>query len=99
MKRSKLSSEEVQNELSKVSGWTPRDLKLYRKFEFRDFKEAFEFMTKVAAEAEVLDHHPDWKNVYNRVEVELNTHDLGGISSLDFALAAKMDQIFKAQTA
>ncbi len=95
MKRIKLSADEIQSELSKTKGWDVKNQKLYRKFEFKNFKEAFQFMTLVAVEAEKLDHHPDWKNVYNRVEVELNTHDLGGISSLDFALASKMNQIFQ----
>lgn len=97
MKRLKLSSDEVTEEISKITGWSIRNQKLYRQFHFKDFKEAFRFMTRVAVEAERMDHHPDWKNVYNRIEVELNTHDLGGISNLDFDLAIRMNEIFESK--
>ncbi len=98
MPRVKLSDSEIAQQLPKIPGWSHRSQRLYRQFLFRDFKEAFKFMTAVAVEAEALDHHPDWKNVYNRVEVELNTHDLGGISALDFDLAQKMEAIFASLT-
>ena len=65
---------------------------IVRTFQFRDFNAAFGFMTRVALAAEKLDHHPEWFNVYNRVEVLLSTHDADGVTSLDIALAAIMDE-------
>ena len=61
------------------ASWIEKDNSLYRKFEFKDFKAAFAFMNKVAAEAEKLNHHPLWTNMYNKVEIWLNTHDAGDI--------------------
>lgn len=66
---------------------------LQKTFTFPDFAAAFAFMTQVAAEAERMNHHPDWRNVWNRVDVRLNTHDAGGITELDFRLAAAMDRL------
>jgi 4a-hydroxytetrahydrobiopterin dehydratase len=71
--------------------WTIQDGKLQKTFLFHDFREAFAFMTRVAEVAEVLDHHPDWRNVYNRVQVVLSTHDVDGITELDFSLAEVME--------
>jgi 4a-hydroxytetrahydrobiopterin dehydratase len=74
--------------------WTEEDNKLYRKFKFKNFSEAFAFMTRVALEAEKMDHHPEWKNVYNTVEVWLSTHDAGDIvTEKDKKLAKKIDAI------
>ncbi len=73
--------------------WRPaagRDA-LTRSFEFADFTEAFGFMTKVALQAEKMDHHPEWSNVYNRVEITLTTHDCKGLSARDVALAKAID--------
>lgn len=63
-----------------------------RSFRFRDFNEAFGFMTRVALVAEKMNHHPEWSNVYGQVDVTLATHDAGGLTTLDFKLARKMDQ-------
>ena len=93
----KLSTEEVSLALSKRTNWVLREEKLYREFEFADFSEAFGFMARCALVAESLDHHPEWFNVYNRVEVHLSTHDAGGLTSLDFDLAEKMDTIAKSK--
>ena len=72
--------------------WQERNNQLYRAFSFKDFKEAFSFMTKVALIAEKMDHHPNWTNVYNKVEIYLNTHDAGDIiTEKDHALAAAID--------
>jgi len=72
--------------------WTEQDNKLYRKFQFKNFSEAFAFMTRVALEAEKMDHHPLWTNVYNTVEVWLSTHSAGDIvTEKDRQLAKKMD--------
>jgi 4a-hydroxytetrahydrobiopterin dehydratase len=74
--------------------WTEQDNKLYRKFSFKDFNEAFAFMTRVALIAEKMDHHPLWTNVYNTVEVWLSTHDAGDIiTDKDRKLAGKIDAI------
>jgi len=74
--------------------WTEKDNKLTKTFKFKDFPEAFSFMTRVAFIAEKMNHHPDWRNVYNTVEISLNTHDAGGvITDRDKNLAEKIDQI------
>lgn len=76
--------------------WQEEQNKLYRKFEFSNFSEAFAFMTRVALEAEKMNHHPEWKNVYNTVEVWLSTHDAGDIvTEKDHKLAKKIDGIVK----
>ena len=73
--------------------WEEQNNSLYRKFQFKNFSEAFAFMTRVAMEAEKADHHPKWTNVYNSVEVWLSTHDAGDIvTSKDHALAKKIDE-------
>lgn len=74
-------------------GWHLNDGKLRRIYQFENFIEAFGFMTQVALVAEKADHHPEWFNVYNRVVVDLTTHDAGGISLRDFELAATMEQL------
>lgn len=86
----RLSDEEITDRLQRVPGWTPVAGKLQRSFEFPDFSAAFGFMTRAALIAETLDHHPEWSNVYNRVEIQLTTHDAGGISQLDFELALRI---------
>ncbi|HEY6902553.1 MAG TPA: 4a-hydroxytetrahydrobiopterin dehydratase [Puia sp.] len=74
--------------------WEEKNNTLYRKFEFRNFSEAFAFMTRVALEAEKMDHHPLWTNVYNRVEISLSTHDAGDIvTEKDKKLAKKIDAL------
>ena len=76
--------------------WKEAGDKLYRKFEFKDFSEAFAFMTRVALEAEKLNHHPEWKNVYNSVEFWLSTHDAGDkVTGKDHELASKIDALVK----
>ena len=74
--------------------WTEKDNKLYRKFQFKDFNEAFAFMTRVAMEAEKMNHHPLWTNVWNTVEIWLSTHDAGDIvTEKDRKLADKIDKL------
>lgn len=74
--------------------WTETDNKLYRKFEFANFSEAFAFMTRVAMEAEKMNHHPLWTNVWNRVEIWLSTHDAGDIvTEKDKKLAERVDKL------
>ncbi|WP_368501904.1 4a-hydroxytetrahydrobiopterin dehydratase [Flavitalea sp. BT771] len=77
-----------------MSMWEEKNNSLYSKFEFKDFSEAFAFMTRVALAAEKMDHHPLWTNVYNQVEIWLSTHDAGNIvTDKDRALAKKIDKI------
>lgn len=74
--------------------WTEENNRLKKSFQFRDFKEAFGFMTRVALVAEKMDHHPYWTNVYNRVSIELSTHDAGDVvTDLDRKLAAAIDTL------
>jgi 4a-hydroxytetrahydrobiopterin dehydratase len=89
----RLDTAEIGRRLERLPGWEIRDGKLHRDFTFSDFAEAFRFMTEVATEAEQLQHHPDWCNVYNRVSVDLSTHDVGGITALDFELAWRAQRV------
>lgn len=91
----KLTTDEIAQELGQLQGWElAQDGDAIKKgFVFQDFTEAFAFMTRAALIAEKLDHHPDWSNVYNRVEVRLNTHDAGGLTAKDFTLAQAIDGI------
>ena len=74
--------------------WEEKNDQLYRKFEFKDFSEAFAFMTRVALEAEKMDHHPLWTNVYNKLEIWLSTHDAGNtVTDKDRKLAKKIDAL------
>lgn len=86
--------DEVQTQLDiKKLKWELKDGKIHRSFEFKDFYEAFAFMTQVAIYAEKINHHPEWFNGYNKVLVALTTHDFGGgISNFDLKLAAKMEE-------
>ncbi len=83
----RLSNEQINNELKSLNGWIIKNGKLHKEFTFGDFVEAFSFMTKVALHAEKMNHHPEWFNVYNRVTVDLMTHDAGGITSNDVEIA------------
>jgi 4a-hydroxytetrahydrobiopterin dehydratase len=91
----KLSEEDVTGGLSDLPGWSLAKDKLRREFKFANFIEAFGFMTSAAIEAEKMNHHPEWFNVYNKVVVDLTTHDAGGITELDFELARKMNDLSK----
>jgi 4a-hydroxytetrahydrobiopterin dehydratase len=89
----KLADHEIQARMNGLSGWKIQDGKLHREFEFTDFVGAFRFISGVALIAERMDHHPEWSNVYNRVVVDLTTHDAGGLTDLDFELAAAVDSL------
>lgn len=89
----KLDDREIQDGVSELSGWEVDDGKLYKKYEFTDFIEAFGFMTKAAMAIEKLNHHPEWFNVYNRVQVHLTTHEAGGITERDLELAKILDTL------
>ncbi len=89
----KLDKGQIHDAVEKLSGWSLENAKLHREFRFQDFNEAFGFMTRVALIAESMEHHPEWFNVWNRVVVDLSTHDAGGVTSLDIELAQKMNDI------
>lgn len=91
----RLSDQEIEDRLSKLGtiadqSWALKDGKLHISVEFSDFVTAFAFMTASAIHAEKMNHHPEWMNVYNRVDIDLTTHDAGGITDRDFKLAALM---------
>lgn len=90
----KLSEQETELAISKLKGWKVANGKLNHKFEFSNFIQAFGFMTKVAMEAEKLNHHPEWFNVYNKVIIDLVTHDVEGISDYDIRLASIVSQLY-----
>ncbi|WP_337269389.1 4a-hydroxytetrahydrobiopterin dehydratase [Oryzifoliimicrobium ureilyticus] len=94
MARRKFEEAEIKAELGKLHGWALADDagSINKQFAFSNFPEAFAFMTEVALTAEKLDHHPDWRNVYSRVDVSLSTHDVGGLTELDFKLAHAADR-------
>ena len=89
----KLDADQISAALANVPGWTVQEGKLHREFRFRDFNQAFGFMTRAALHAEAMDHHPEWFNVYSRVVVDLVTHDADGITLLDLSLASKMNEV------
>jgi 4a-hydroxytetrahydrobiopterin dehydratase len=86
----KLPAAELAKRVEELAQWSLREDKLYCKFVFANFVEAFGFMSRVALLAERMDHHPEWSNVYNRVEIYLTTHDAGGITARDFELAQRI---------
>ena len=89
----RLTDSEIEDALAGLDGWTLENGKLNRDFKFANFIEAFGFMTSVAIEAEKMNHHPEWCNVYSKVSVRLVTHSAGGITSLDVELARKMNAL------
>ncbi|MGK7957558.1 MAG: 4a-hydroxytetrahydrobiopterin dehydratase [Crocosphaera sp.] len=88
-----LSADQLKNALTQLDGWTEKDGKLHRQFQFNSFVEAFGFMSSVALVAESMGHHPEWFNVYNRVTIDLTTHDAGGITNKDLQLAKKANEL------
>jgi len=83
----RLSELEIKEELKQLSEWSVKNEKLHKEFKFDNFNQAFGFMTRAAMEIEKMNHHPEWFNVYNRITVELTTHDAGGITKNDVNLA------------
>ncbi|WP_026709225.1 4a-hydroxytetrahydrobiopterin dehydratase [Flavobacterium frigidarium] len=91
-----LSKQEIQDRMKEIDVlWVVEGKFIHREIIFKNFVEAFSFMTAVAIIAEKSDHHPNWKNVYNKVTIDLNTHDADGITIKDFQLAKGIDQIVK----
>ena len=89
----KLSSEQISEELKNLPGWSVKDEKLHKDFEFGDFNEAFGFMTRAAMHIEKMNHHPEWFNVYNKLTVDLTTHDAGGITENDINLTKILNSL------
>ena len=89
------SASEIRDHLTKMKNWKVEKGKLHRDLEFRSFEDALAFMVRASLDISKLDHHPEWYNVYNRVRIDLVTHDLGGISGYDFILAKKLDDAAK----
>lgn len=89
----KMNDESIDTALQKLEGWSRTADKpaIQKSFNFKDFNEAWAFMSRVALLAEQMNHHPEWFNVYNRVDVTLNTHDVGGVSENDIGMAEKMN--------
>ena len=93
MRTPKLTDTELQQALEALPGWSLEGGKLLRVYQFRDFVEAFAFMTASALRVQEMDHHPEWSNVYGTVRVELVTHDSGGVTARDAELAGKLEAI------
>ena len=92
-KPTKLTEAEISERLRGLPEWRIEAGKLHREYRFADFVEAFGFMTRGALAAEAVNHHPEWFNVYNRVRVDLTTHDAGGVSERDFELARRFERL------
>ena len=91
----RLSADEVAEHMKSLPNWEQRGERLVRTFRFPDFVGAFGWMTRVALVAEKMNHHPEWRNVYDTIDVELTTHDAGGLTVNDVRLAAEMDRLGK----
>ena len=89
----RLSQIDIDEELKKISGWNVVNEKLHKEFQFDSFNQAFGFMTRAAMEIEKMNHHPEWFNVYNRITIELTTHDAGGITKNDVNLAKILNSL------
>ena len=94
MKPYLLQDEELKELIAKIPEWEIKETQIEREFNFTNFIDAFSFMTKVALICEKYNHHPNWENVYSKVIITLNTHDLGGITDLDQTLALEINKIF-----
>ncbi|MFO7720169.1 MAG: 4a-hydroxytetrahydrobiopterin dehydratase [Gillisia sp.] len=92
----KLTEKEITDKLENLEGWDYLENALHTSFEFENFKEAFTLMTRIAFEAEAQQHHPDWSNVYNQLEIKLTTHDAGGVTEKDFKMANAIEAIVNA---
>ena len=89
----KLSQTDIDEELKSLPGWSVVNEKLHKEFQFDSFNQAFGFMTRAAMEIEKMNHHPEWFNVYNKITIELTTHDAGGITKNDINLAKILNSL------
>ena len=95
---SSLSNQQINLQLEDLPGWQREGNSIVKSYHFSDFIEAMSFMNQAAFHAEALEHHPEWRNTYNVVDVRLTTHDTGGITSLDIRLAKRMEHIIQPKT-
>lgn len=91
-----LTTEKIIKALKHLPGWEFTDNKLHKKFRFKDFSEAFGFMTRVAIEAEIMNHHPEWYNIYKVVIIDLYRHSKGDVTDLDLELASRIEKLLAA---
>jgi 4a-hydroxytetrahydrobiopterin dehydratase len=89
----KLNEKEITSGIKELPGWEYKDTAICKTFKFKNFKDAFSVMTRIAFECEDQNHHPDWSNVYNTLSIQLNTHDADGITTKDFKLAKSIELI------
>ena len=94
MKPYLLQNDELKELVFKIPGWEIVNNHIKKEFDFKNFIEAFSFMTKIALICEKYNHHPNWENVYSKVKIRLSTHDLGGITNLDQTLASEINKVF-----
>ncbi|MDT0646595.1 4a-hydroxytetrahydrobiopterin dehydratase [Zunongwangia sp. F260] len=92
----KLSEDQIDKKLAKLDGWKYSKNAIHTSFQFENFKDAFTVMTRIAFEAEAQQHHPNWGNVYNELEISLSTHDADGVTEKDFKLAQAIEEIIEA---
>ncbi|GMN11861.1 4a-hydroxytetrahydrobiopterin dehydratase [Croceitalea sp. MTPC9] len=89
----KLSEEQIREKLSAIDGWIFDNVAITKSYKFKNFKEAFAAMSRIAFECEAQNHHPNWENVYNSLTIKLNTHDVDGVTQKDFDLATIIEKI------
>ncbi|AKA36036.1 4a-hydroxytetrahydrobiopterin dehydratase [Flagellimonas lutaonensis] len=92
----KLTDSQIEEKLASLEGWAYGDGYIQKSYQFKDFKEAFSIMVRIAFECEAMNHHPDWSNVYNSLTIQLNTHDANGVTGKDFELAHAIEDIVNA---
>lgn len=92
----KMNEDDINRRLEDLEGWEYKEDAIHTSFEFENFKEAFSVMTRIAFEAEAQQHHPDWTNVYNQLNISLSTHDAGGVTEKDFKMAGTIEEIIDA---
>lgn len=92
-RRDLLTEQQLEEALAGLAGWEVAEGKLRREYQFADFVHAFGFMAAAAVTVEAMNHHPNWSNVWNRVTIELWTHDAGGITAMDTELAGKLEEL------
>jgi len=91
----KMDKQQIESSLGELRGWTQGNNSITKTFKFKDFRDAFAAMARIAFECEAMDHHPDWTNVYNTLTITLNTHDVGGVTHKDFNLAKRIEKILE----
>ena len=92
-----LNENEINTRLEKLEGWEFKDDAIHTSFQFENFKEAFSVMARIAFEAEAQQHHPNWTNVYNELQISLSTHDAGGVTEKDFKLAHSIEAVLSGE--